>query len=318
MNAPSQILVTGGAGFIGSQLTALLVARGHHVRILDNLRRANLAAVEPFLDTGAAELIEGDVRYRARVEDAMHGVDSVVHLAATAINKSVVDPAESLEINLAGSDNVFGAAADEGVRRVVFASTASVYGEPDALPMTEDSPLKPQTPYCISKLAAEHMLQFYGQTQGLPWNILRFFNVYGPGQRAEAYYTSVVLTFIFRLQAGEPPIIDGDGAQTMDFVHVRDVARALVHALESDASGQICNVGTGVQTSVAELARILVGILGVDVEPQFRPRDVIVSRRAADIQRAAEVLGWAPEIGVKEGLDQVVEELLASQSPHAP
>src|SRR5207344_1413397 len=125
----------------------------------------------------------------------------------------------------------------EGVGRVVFASTASVYGEPEELPISESAPLTPQTPYCLSKLASEHLLRFYGKTTGLPWNILRFFNVYGPGQQSEAYYTSVVLNFIHRLLNGEPPVIDGDGEQTMDFVHVRDVARALARALDCEAAG---------------------------------------------------------------------------------
>jgi UDP-glucose 4-epimerase len=310
MDDTRTVLVTGGAGFIGSRLTEILVRRGERVRILDNLRRARLDVIEPLLDDGSAELIEGDVRYRHRVDHAMRGVDAVVHLAATAINKSVVDPAESVEINLSGSDNVFASAAEAQVERVVFASTASVYGEPERLPMAETDPLRPQTPYCLSKLASEHLLQFYGRTTGLRWNILRFFNVYGPGQRSEAYYTSVVLTFIHRLLRGEPPVIDGDGAQTMDFVHVHDVARALALALQSSETGYVCNIGTGIQTSVAELARLLIEAVGSDVEPVFEPREVIVARRAADIRLAGDVLGWEPDIDIKEGLTQVVDEVI--------
>src|SRR5262245_17443399 len=147
MADPQTVLVTGGAGFIGSELAVQLVERGHRVRILDNLRRAKLEVVEPLIAAGTVELLEGDIRYRATVERAMPGVDTVVHLASTAINKSLVDPAESVEINMSGSENVYAVAADRGARRVVFASTASVYGEPDRLPMSEDSPLKPQTPY---------------------------------------------------------------------------------------------------------------------------------------------------------------------------
>jgi len=243
----------------------------------------------------------------------MVGADYVVHLASIAINKSVVDPEESVEVNMVGSDNVYAAAAEAGVRRLVFASTASVYGDPDTLPMSEDGPLKPQTPYCISKLASEHLLQFYGRTRGLDWNILRFFNVYGPGQRTDAYYTTVILTFIERLLAGESPTIDGSGEQSMDFVHVRDIARAIVLALESEQSKTICNIGTGEQTSIADLARLLIDAVGVDVEPKFRPRDVLVTRRAADTRRAAEVLGFRPEVGVKEGLGEVVADVVAGR-----
>lgn len=300
------MLVTGGAGFIGSYLCHQLADRGYRIRILDNLRRANLPAIQRLLDDGRAELIDGDIRYQRVVADAMQGVDLVAHLAATSINRSQAAPAESVDIDIRGSEHVFSAAADAGVRRVVFASSASVYGQPERLPMTEDDPLRPQTPYCLGKLAGEHLLQFYGRARGLEWNILRFFNVYGPGQHNDAYYTAVASIFLERLLDGQPPIVDGSGEQTMDLVHVADVARALVHALEAESSGNVCNVGTGIETSVAELARLLVESVGVDIEPQFRPRPVIVTRRVANIRRAAERLGWEPGIGVKEGVEDIV------------
>jgi UDP-glucose 4-epimerase len=313
MDRTSTVLVTGGAGFIGGHLLRALRARDVEVRVFDNLYRADPAVVEEIRATEGATLVEGDVRYRAAVQRAMAGADYVVHLASIAINKSVVDPEESVEVNAVGSENVFAAAAEAGVHRVVFASTASVYGDPDRLPMSEDGPLKPQTPYCISKLAAEYLLQFYGRTRDLDWNILRFFNVYGPGQRTDAYYTTVIITFIERLLAGEAPVIDGSGEQSMDFVHVRDIARAIVLALESEQSRAVCNIGTGEQTSIADLALLLIDAVGVDVEPQFRPRDVLVTRRAADIRRAAEVLGFRPEVGVKEGLGEVVADVVGGR-----
>jgi UDP-glucose 4-epimerase len=308
------VLVTGGAGFIGAHLMRALLDKGYRVRALDNLYRADAAVVDEIQSTDGAELIETDVRYRGAVERALIGVDLVVHLASIAINKSVVDPEESIEVNVVGSENVFAASCDAGVRRVVFASTASVYGDPEILPITEDGPLKPQTPYCISKLASEQLLQFYGRAKGLDWNVLRFFNVYGPGQRTDAYYTTVILTFIERLLRKEPPVIDGRGEQSMDFVHVQDVARALVLALETEHSRQVINIGTGVQTSVAQLADILIQAVGSDVEPQFRPRDVLVTRRAADISRAAKYLGWQPNISVQDGLTEMVDEAIASNT----
>ncbi|GMU77283.1 MAG: UDP-glucose 4-epimerase [Acidimicrobiia bacterium] len=302
----TQITVTGGAGFVGSHLCWQLAEKGYRIRILDNLRRANLPAVAPLLDDGRAELVDGDIRYRAVVDAAVVGSEVVVHLAATSINRSQAAPAESVDVDVRGSEHVFAAAADAGARRVVFASSASVYGPPRTLPMAEDDPLDPQTPYCLGKLAGEHLLQYYGRRTGLEWNILRFFNVYGPGQHTDAYYTAVASIFLGRLLAGEPPIVDGSGEQTMDLVHVRDVARALVCAIESPSSGNVCNVGTATQTSVAELARLLIELVGTDLEPEFRPRAVLVARREADIRRAAETIGWKPEIGVREGMEEIV------------
>lgn len=302
----TQITVTGGAGFVGSHLCWQLAEKGYRIRILDNLRRANLPAVAPLLDDGRAELVDGDIRYRAVVDAAVVGSEVVVHLAATSINRSQAAPAESVDVDVRGSEHVFAAAADAGARRVVFASSASVYGPPRTLPMAEDDPLDPQTPYCLGKLAGEHLLQYYGRRTGLQWNILRFFNVYGPGQHTDAYYTAVASIFLGRLLAGEPPIVDGSGEQTMDLVHVRDVARALVCAIESPSSGNVCNVGTATQTSVAELARLLIELVGTDLEPEFRPRAVLVARREADIRRAAETIGWKPEIGVREGMEEIV------------
>ncbi|MDQ1249998.1 MAG: UDP-glucose 4-epimerase [Actinomycetota bacterium] len=177
------------------------------------------------------------------------------------------------------------------------------------MPMREDSPLNPVTPYCIAKAASEQLLSFYGARAGISWLALRFFNVYGPGQPTDAYYTSVVLTFLRRLATGEPPIIDGNGEQSMDFVHVSDVARAVGLALDSEVSADVLNVGTGIQTSVAELADLLIQALGVDAEPLFRPRPVLVTRREASIERIQEVLSWAPEVPLKEGLATVVEHL---------
>ena len=306
---PSTVLVTGGAGFIGSYVVPQLLERGHHVRILDNMSRGDRARVADWGATGRVEVIEQDVRYGGAVHQAMMGCDQVIHLAAVSINKSEADPFESVDINIVGSNNVFKAAADHGVRRVVFASSASVYGEPERLPMSEDGPVRPLTPYCIAKHTGEQLLDYYARRSSLTWIALRFFNVYGPGQKPTAYYTSVINHFVQRLRAGEPPVIDGEGEQSMDFVHVRDIARAVVMSLDVDASraNLPVNIGTGIDTSVAELARTLIAAVGVDVEPQFRPRDVLVSRRMADISRALDVLGWKPTIDLATGMRDVVD-----------
>jgi UDP-glucose 4-epimerase len=207
---------------------------------------------------------------------------------------------------------VFDAAARASVRRIVYASSASVYGNPTALPMRETDMPAPLTPYCIAKLAGEQLLSFYAQRSKMSWLALRFFNVYGPGQPTDAYYTSVVLTFLRRLAAGEAPVIDGRGEQSMDFVHVQDVARSVGLAVDSESSGEVLNVGTGEQTTVAELAGHLIQALGVDVTPQFRPREVLVNQREASIERIREVLGWEPSIGITQGLASVIDYLKVS------
>jgi len=304
------VLVTGGAGWIGLRTVPLLLERGYRVRILDNMVRGDRDEVARLAGTGDVELVEQDVRYGGAVHQAMRGATHVMHYAAVSINKSQADPYESMAINMVGSHNVFAAAADHGVRRLVFASSASVYGEPDRLPMSEDSTLHPLTPYCISKRAGEDLLGFYQRRAGLSWIALRFFNVYGPGQRTTAYYTSVINHFVNRLRAGEPPLIDGKGEQSMDFVHVDDVARAGVLALESERDNLALNVGTGVDTSVARLAAILIDAVGADVEPQFTGREVLVSRRAADTRLAREAIGFEAAIEVGQGMADLVRGTL--------
>jgi UDP-glucose 4-epimerase len=309
--ADKTVLFTGGAGFIGNHVMPLLLERGYKIRLFDNMSRGDRVKVNELVAGGNVELVEKDVRYGGAVREAMRGCTHVIHFATVSINKSVADPHESVDINMTGNHNVFAAAADEGVERLVFASTASVYGDPKKLPMHEDDPLQPLTPYCITKRAGEDLLGFYERQKGLSWNALRFFNVYGPGQKIEAYYTSVINHFIQRLRNGQPPIIDGKGEQSMDFVHVHDLARAVVAALESEQACVPINIGTGVDTSVAQLAKILIDAVGVNVEPQFNPRDVLVSRRAADITRAREVLGWEPTITVEQGM----ADLVAASAP---
>lgn len=305
----STVLVTGGLGYIGGYAVRELLARGWRVRILDNRYRSDPSVEASLAAESAVEVIEGDVRYPHAVAAATKGVEAVVHLAAICINKSVSAPTESLDVNLMGTQNVFAAAANEGVRRLVFASSASVYGNPDAMPMREQDPPAPLTPYCVAKLAGEQMLAFHSQRSNMSWAALRFFNVYGPGQPVDAYYTSVIVTFLNRLAAGQPPIIDGRGDQSMDFIHVADVARAIATVLDRDLPNCTLNIGTGQQTTIAELAQRLIRATGQDVEPQFRPREVLVSRREASTERTRALLDWAPQVDLDEGLASVVDWL---------
>lgn len=300
------VLFTGGAGFVASHVLPLLLERDYRVRVFDNMTRGDRDRMADLVATGRVELVEQDVRYGGAVRAAMRGCSHVIHFAAVSINKSMADPHESVDINMVGNHNVFAAAADEGVRRLVFASSASVYGEPKRLPMHEDDELRPLTPYCIGKRAGEDLLGFYQRQRGLSWIALRFFNVYGPGQRVEAYYTSVINHFVERLRRGDPPVIDGRGEQSMDFVHTSDLARSVVAALESEKDNLPINIGTGVATSIAELASILIDAVGSCVSPVFSDRDVLVSKRAADINRAKEILGWTPMVAVEDGMAALI------------
>lgn len=304
MSESQTVFFTGGAGFIGMRVIPLLLERGYRVRVFDNMFRGDRDAVAALGDD--VELIDQDVRYGGSVHAAMKGCARVIHAAAVSINKSQSDPSESMDINMIGNHNVIAAAADHGVERLVYCSSASVYGNPRKLPMHEDDPLFPLTPYCISKRAGEDLCAFYERRNGLSWIALRFFNVYGPGQKTTAYYTSVINHFVNRLRAGDPPIIDGDGTQSMDFIHVDDIARAVVLSLESKEDNFPVNVGTGVETSIADLAAILTEAAGADVEPVFRPREVLAERRAADVTRARERLGFSSAIEVRQGMLDLV------------
>jgi UDP-glucose 4-epimerase len=310
MSTSKTVFFTGGAGFIGMHVMPLLLERGYKVRIFDNMFRGDRDKVTDLVATGDVELIDQDVRYGGAVHRAMKGCSHVIHFAAVSINKSEADPYESIDVNMVGNHNVFAAAADHGVDRVVFASSASVYGNPTKLPMHEDDELSPITPYCISKRAGEDLLRFYQWRSNLQWVALRFFNVYGPEQKTTAYYTSVINHFVDRLVNGRRPVIDGKGEQSMDFIHVEDVARATVLALESERANLSVNVGTGIDTSVARLAAILIDAVGAEVEPEFNPREVLVTRRAADTTRAREVLGFEAAITVEEGMNDLVKRSL--------
>ena len=308
----STVLVTGGLGYIGSYVVRDLLSRGWRVRVFDNYYRCDRAVASELAALDRVDVVEGDIRYANAVESAMRGVEAVVHLAAVCLNKSISDPTESLDVNLLGTQNVYDAASRAGVRRIVYSSSASIYGNPKSLPMRETDIPAPITPYCIAKLAGEQLLSFYAQRSKISWLALRFFNVYGPGQPTDAYYTSVVLTFLRRLAAGEAPAIDGRGEQSMDFVYVSDVARAVGMALDSEASGETLNVGTGEQTTVAELADHLIRAVGANVQPVFRPREVLVTQREASIDRIRELLGWEPTVELSVGLASIVEHLKKS------
>lgn len=302
------VLITGGCGFIGSRLANQLHDE-YDLRLLDNLLRGEASNLGGLDEQPDVELIRGDIRDREVVDKAVSGVDIVVHLAATNINRSVAYPGEALHVNMIGTNNVFQAAIEQDVEKVLFASSASVYGD-QGLPMHEDDKPQPQTPYGISKLAGEYLLDYYDREENLDYVAYRFFNVYGPGQDTDAYYTSVINVFIERLARGEPPVIHGSGEQSMDFVHVDDITLALQKGIETDETNTLYNVGSGESTSISELATLLIDIMGVDVEPEYESRDVLVSHRRASTDRSRERLGFECQKPLREGLSEVVDYVL--------
>ena len=302
------VLVTGGAGFIGSHLVEALAQKGFKVRVLDSLVKGKLSSIKYLIDQGKVEFIEGDIRNRDIVDKAVEGVDYVFHTAGIHIQKSAESPEDCINVNIQGSYNVFLSALKHNVKRVIFSSSSSIYGDPKKLPMHEDDQPYPAEPYGAAKLFCESLLHHLSK-QGLKYNALRYFNVYGERQAAHAYYTTVVTHFIKRIMNNEPPTIDGKGDQSMDFTHVSDVVQANIQAMESEAVNEVFNVGTGVSTSVAQLADIIIKSLGKDIQPIFREREVLVTRRQADTSKAEQLLRFKAQVNVNEGLSQVAKEI---------
>jgi UDP-glucose 4-epimerase len=306
-----KILIVGGAGFIGGHVAEQLISNGHKVRIFDNLYRGNIKKFQHHIEEGKLEFMEGDIRYLSRLLEAFEGIEYVYHLAADCINKSLQNPVESFNINVIGTTNVFEAARIHQVKKVIFASSASVYGDPKQLPMTEESPLNPITPYCIGKLTTEQIAKFYERFHKINYIGFRYFNVYGSRQNVDAYYTNVVILFIKKIMQGLPPIINGDGKQSMDFIHVSDIANANVLALEQDVSNEIFNLGTNISTTVKQLAEILISSTGkLNIIPQFTGTISMVKERRADYSKAKEMLGWEPLVDVATGLTALAKDII--------
>ena len=297
-------LVTGGAGFIGSHIVDELVRRGEPVRVLDNFstgKRENLQS--------AIEVIEGDIRDLDTVRHATSGVDYLLHQAALpSVPRSVADPLTTNEVNVTGTLNVLVAAREAKVKRVVFASSSSVYGDSPTLPKHEQMPTDPLSPYAVSKLAGENYCRAFHRVYGLPTVALRYFNVFGPRQDPTSQYSAVIPKFITALLSGESPTIYGDGTQSRDFVSVANVTRASLLACECDgAIGQVINVAGGEQHTLLDLYRELASLTQTNLSPVFAPaRAGEVKHSRAAIDKAVEVLGYRPDVTWQEGLRQTL------------
>jgi len=301
-------LVTGGAGFIGSHIVERLVREGQKVRVIDNLSTGKKKNIEPFLEK--TEFVEGDIRDLEPLREAMDGVDYVLHQAAVAsVPRSVKDPLTSNSVNVEGTLNILITARDADVKRVVYASSSSVYGDTPTLPKHEDMKQEPRSPYAVSKLGGELYCQAFYHIYGLETIALRYFNVFGPRQDPKSQYAAVVPKFITALLHGEPPTIFGDGEQSRDFTYIENVVEAnLLAAKASGVAGEVFNIACGERITINELACMLAEIIGVNIEPEHTPpRSGDVLHSLADISKAKRLLGYEVKVSTPEGLEQTVE-----------
>lgn len=307
----ARILVTGGCGLIGS--TTIDVLLNEHqpekIVILDNLARGSLDNVMQALKDPRVQLVRGDIRDADIVRRTTEGMDAVIHMAALRITACAADTREAMQVMCDGSFNVVDAAHHAGVKKVVAASSASVYGMADSFPTKEDHhPYNNRTWYGASKVMLEGLLRSYHTMYDLPYVALRYFNVYGPRMDIHGKYTEVLIRWMERIEAGEPPLIFGDGNQTMDFVYIDDVARANVLALCSDCSDEVFNVASGRETSLCELSAALARVMGSRLAPVFGPERSVnpVPRRLASTEKARRLLGFESGVNVEQGLQRLV------------
>jgi UDP-glucose 4-epimerase len=301
-------LVTGGAGFIGSHITERLVRDGHDVRVLDDFSSGHEANLESF--RSGVELVRGDIRDLKLVNEVTEGVDVVFHEAALgSVPRSVADPITTHEVNSTGTLNVFLAARDAGVKRVVYASSSSVYGETPVLPKREDMVPQPLSPYALSKLAGEHYASIFKHVYGFEIVSLRYFNIFGPRQDPESQYAAVIPRFITALLEGKSPVVYGDGFQSRDFTYVENVVNANLLAAEAEqVAGQVFNIACGGRYSLLDLLAKVKQILGTELGPIYeaaRAGDVRDSQ--ASIEAAQKALGYTISVGFEEGLQRTVQ-----------
>jgi len=306
-----KVLVTGGGGAIGSNVTDELVLAGaEEIVVLDNFVRGRPENLAWAQSSGRVSLVEGDIRDRALVRRLVDGVDVVFHLAAIRITQCAEEPRLALEVLVDGTYNVVEAAVDAGVRRVVASSSASVYGLAEEFPTRESHhPYANDTFYGAAKAFNEGLLRSMHSTRGLDYVALRYFNVYGPRMDVHGLYTEVLVRWMERIAAGQSPLILGDGRQTMDFVYIGDVARANILAARSDANDAVYNVASGTETSLLELAEMLLRVMGSDLPVEHGPARAVngVTRRLADTSLARDELGFEAQVDLERGLTLLVD-----------
>jgi UDP-glucose 4-epimerase len=305
----SRIAVIGGAGFIGSHIVEQLLQEPvREVVIVDNFVRGTRANIAAALEDPRVKLIEGSITDRALMDRVMAGADGVFLLAALWLYECVHEPRKALEVNVDGTWNVIEAARAAGVKRFVYSSSASVYGDAVTLPMTEEHPFNNRTMYGATKIAGEQFLRSQYEQHKFPYVAMRYMNVYGPRMDYKGTYVSVIMKVLDKIDAGERPVVFGDGSQAYDFIHVSDVARANLLAMKSDVADESFNVGTGVQTTINELVGQLLEITGSKLKVDYRPNEqMFVTNRVGSTEKAARLLGFTAATPLSEGLRSVVE-----------
>lgn len=306
------VLVTGGAGFIGSHIVETLLQEGHSVRVLDNFstgKRENIEELVQRFNGRSLEILEGDVRNASDVDQAVRGVEVMFHEAAfVSVPQSMDEPQTCFDVNITGTSLLFEAARRAGVRRAVVASSAAVYGESDALPLVEETPLQPKSPYAVSKRVDEMYAELFTGAFGFEVAALRYFNVYGPRQRPDSMYAAAVPIFARRLLDNKPVTVYGDGGQTRDLINVRDIVRAnLIASQHPGAAGKIFNICTGVETRLLDLLDVMYELLpDAPSHTHTAPRPGDIYRSVGSPQKAAEEIGFRAEVSLVDGLKETV------------
>ena len=306
----SRVLVTGGAGLVGSHITDLLIKEEvAEIIILDNFTRGQMANLAWAQENGSIKVVEGDIRDLKLLEEVMQGVDIVFHQAAIRITQCAAEPRMALEVMADGTYNVLEAAVNAKVKKVVAASSASIYGMAEAFPTTESHhPYNNRTLYGATKIFNEALLRSFYDMYGLDYVALRYFNVYGPRMDIYGVYTEVLIRWMERIVAGKPPLIFGDGKQTMDFIYIGDIARANILAAKADVTDEVFNIASSVESSLNDLAYGLAKVMGSDLQPEYGEERKVnpVARRLADVTKAKQLLGFEAEVSLEDGLSKLV------------
>jgi len=305
----SKVLVIGGAGFVGSYIVDQLVQENPgEIRVLDNLVRGKESNLAQASHSGKVRLIKGSITDLHALRHAVQGCDYVFHLAALWLGECVSNPRSALEVNVVGTYNVVEACRDAGVKRVVYSSSASVYGNALTIPMTEEHPFNNRTFYGATKVAGEQFFRSFNDMHKLNYVGLRYMNVYGPRMDYKGTYVSVIMKVLDKIDAGQRPVIHGDGSQAYDFIHVEDVARCNILAMKSQVSDEFFNVGKGTKTTINELVQKLLKITGSKQQPEYHPQEYIfVTHRLGSTEKAENLLGFRAVKDLDEGLRSVVE-----------